>query len=301
MSKSAPRLGRGLSAIVGSHPAPAPAAPPPAASAEPTGAPRELPIDHISPNPRQPRVHFGESALQELAESIRVHGIVQPVVVRPVAGDRYELIAGERRFRAAHIAGLKTIPAVIRPCSDTEALELALVENLQREDLNPLERARAYRTYLDEIGTSIEELAGRLGESRGNVSNYLRLMNLSTDIQAMITTGELAMGQARAVAGITDPKRQLAVALMAVRRNLSVRQVEELAKEPPASRERPPANDGTARHLAEVEGQFTRSLGLTVKLFPGRRKNSGRIVIRYNSLEEFDRVSERLGGGSTSE
>jgi ParB family chromosome partitioning protein len=304
MSKPTPRLGRGLSAIIGPRtagPFPPREAPPSDVAPSPTGI-RQIAIDAITPNPRQPRRASEEARLKELAASIRANGIIQPVLLRTVETGRYELVAGERRWRAGKLAGLETIPAVVRDLSDAQSLELALVENLQREDLGPLERAAGYQDYIHTFNVSAEQLAERLGESRANIANYLRLLRLATEIQGLITAGQLEMGQARALLGIEDPQRQLAIARMAARRNLSVRQVERLARgsqgPPEPSSPEPRVK---AKHLDDIERGLTRALGLPVTLHPGKKKNSGRVVIRYNNLDEFDRIAERLGGRTTLE
>ncbi|MBW7904269.1 MAG: ParB/RepB/Spo0J family partition protein [Phycisphaerae bacterium] len=306
MSKSTPRLGKGLSAIIGARqPAPSPPLQP-AATAAVDGRLLDLSLDLIVPNAHQPRTEFNDEALRGLAESIRQTGLLQPVLVRAREDGRYELVAGERRWRAARLAGLATIPAIERRVDDAEALECALIENLQREDLGPLERAAAYERYLADFGSSVERLAERLGESRSNVANYLRFLKLPDEVKQLIRRGELGMGQARAVAALTDPQQQLAIARLAARRNLSVRQVETLARE---SRRVPPsgpvsssdAPTGRDRHFSDVQDQLSKLLGTTVLLRPGRKKNSGRIIIRYSSLEQFDRIAERLGGKSAFE
>ncbi len=295
MSKPTQRLGRGLSTLVGSRPT---AAIPPT---DVTDSDRDehtvdVPVDAIRVNPRQPRTVFDDQALEGLAESIKTHGLMQPVVVRPLGNGRYELIAGERRWRACRLAGVTSVAAAVRKCSDAEALELALVENLQREDLNPIERAMAYRTYIDEMRVTAEVLATRTAQSRANIANYLRLLNFGDEIRAMVNDGQLGMGQARAIAGISDAQRQLAVARMAVRRNLSVRQVERLATGSQPVRAKEDGASGAERHQSEVEAALSKSLGMAVKLHSGRRKNSGRVVIHYKDLEEFDRIAQRLGG-----
>lgn len=296
MSKPAPRLGKGLAALVRER---APAHP--AGAAEKHGI-ADVPVERIAPNPRQPRTVFDDAPLEELAESIRTHGLLQPIVVRALGDGAYELIAGERRLRAARLAKRETVPAVIREATDAQALELALIENLQREDLDPLERAAAYQQYLDSFGGSIEDLARRLCESRASISNYLRLLKLHPEICYLLGSGELGMGQARALAAIIDPQRQLGLARLAVRRNLSVRQVEDLARQ--ATEESPnkaavePEKDGRHRHLQVVEERLSKSLGLRVRLVSGRKKNAGRVIIAYDSLDEFDRIAERLGGSA---
>lgn len=264
----------------------------------------ELPIDQIQPNPYQPRTSFGEARLTELADSLRRRGVLQPVLVRPLAGDRYELVAGERRWRAAAIAGLRAIPAIVRKSTDAESLEIALLENLQREDLSPLDRASAYKRYLEEFSVTADILAERLGESRPSVSNYLRLLRLPQEVQDLLRVGELGMGQARAIAALGDPKRQLGLARLALRRNLSVRQVETLVRsavestglsdpsEPSLAARLPSA---ASRHAGELASRLSKAIGMMVQVIPGRRKNSGRVVIHYKSLEDFDRLADAIG------
>lgn len=306
MSKSMQRLGRGLSGIVGARPLVHPpyAAPPAEAADGGDGstatvtAIRQMPIDAVVPNPRQPRSHFDDAAIGQLADSIRANGVLQPLLVRPLPTGQFELVAGERRLRAARRAGLQSVPAIVRTVGDAESLEMALIENLQREDLDAVERATAYRQYLDTFQTTPEALAERIGESRANVANYLRILKLADEIKEMIRASRLGMGQARAIAGVPDPERQLALARLAVRRNLSVRQVEELAK---TATERTvdvtvSKAVGRDRHVQQVEEALSKALGVSVVLKPGKGKNTGRIVIRYKSLEEFDRIAQRLGG-----
>jgi ParB family chromosome partitioning protein len=304
MAKLAPRLGKGLSALI--TPRETHFAPLPADQISTQGL-REVAVDNIRVNPRQPRKNFDTPGIEQLAQSIRSSGMLQPVLLRPVEDGQFELVAGERRWRAARLANLERVPAIVRSVSDAESLELALIENLQREDLNPLERAGAYQQYIHTFGVTSEELARRLGESRANVANYLRLLNLCDEIKRMLETGQLGMGQARAIAGIEDPQRQLAVARMTARRNLAVRQVEALARSTPAGKasvESMPASSlprESSRHINEVAEALSRALGLPVVLVPGKRKNSGRIVIRYRNLEEFDLIAEKLGGRPTLE
>lgn len=310
MSKPAQRLGRGLSAILG----PRTAAPPPqaqlphpdASGPESRGLTGEVvtrvPLADIIPNPNQPRTTFELTSLEALAASIRSTGVLQPVIVRSIAGDRFELVAGERRWRAAQLAGLATIPALVKALTPAESLELALVENLQREDLRPLERARAYEHFLRTFGGTAEALAVRLGESRATVANHLRLLRLRPEVQQMIEAGQLSMGQARAIAGLEDATRQLAIAAMAVRRNLSVRQVESLVQSPvqPTANAATVERQGAARHMEELERSLTKALGLQVRIVAGKRKNSGRVVISYASLDDFDRLAERICGQASS-
>ncbi len=300
MAKPTPRLGKGLNAIIGPTPltGPSPAREP--GSQHATATIHLLPIDSISPNPRQPRTSFDDASLSELVQSVRNKGILQPLLVRQIGDGGFELVAGERRWRAAKLAALQTVPAIVRELSDSESFEIALTENLQREDLAPLERAAAYQHYLDEFGGSVQELADRIGESRANVSNYLRLLKLRPEICYMLGTGELGMGQARAIAAVSDPQRQLAIARLAARRNLSVRQVENLVRAACTAplQERPPlptpARQMKARHLAHIEEALSKALGLRVVVRASRKKNAGRIIIYYQSLDEFDRLAEHL-------
>jgi ParB family chromosome partitioning protein len=304
MSKSAPRLGKGLSALIRPRPtgpltdrALPPSAPAPDALLRAATLVREISLDSIRPNPHQPRFNIDRSSLDQLAESLRQTGVLQPILVRALSATDFELIAGERRWRAAGIAGFDTIPAIVRELSDAQSFELALIENLQREDLGPLERANAYQQLMDTLSATVDEIAARLCESRANVVNYLRLLKLTEPVRNMISAGQLAMGHARAIAAIDDPQRQLAIARLAVRRNLSVRQVELLVKSGGASPSRiHDSSSGATVHFSEVEQALSKALGLPVTLRPGKRKNSGRVVIRYNSLEEFDRISERIAG-----
>lgn len=316
MSKPAPRLGRGLSALIGPRTtstlkdgavAPVASAPPsvpadrdqqmPAASV-PAGSVQLVPIDQIQRNPYQPRTEFDAAALDELAASIRQSGILQPVLVREFEG-RFQLVAGERRWRAAKLAGLQVVPAIVKALSESETMEIALVENLQREDLGPLERATAYQQYLNTFGVSADVLAGKLGESRANVANYLRLLKLAPEVRAMLATEELSMGHARALLSVNDPQKQLALAKVVQRRNLSVRQIEELAKSPAEVESESHAGRSERaidKHLDDVARALSKAIGLRVSVVPGRGKNVGRVVLHYQSLEEFDRVAERISG-----
>jgi len=309
MSKATPRLGKGLSALI----RPRTGASLPDGSATSIGDaagpgrsdPNRLtliPLERIRRNPNQPRTTLDEAGLQQLADSIRQSGVLQPILVRHAASGQFEIVAGERRWRAAEIAGLEEIPALVRELTEAESFETALIENLQREDLGPLERARGYQQLIDSLGVTPEEVGGRLGESRANIANYLRLLRLTDEVQRMICAGELGMGQARALAGITSPQRQLALASLAARRNLSVRQVEALARQAADTdtRDERPRRSEDA-HYCDVERSLCKAIGLRVKLYPGRKKNSGRVVIHYASLDEFDRVAERMGVQPSSE
>ena len=299
MSKRHTRLGKGLSALISPREE-RPANESNTGIAFP-GQVLQIPLEQIQPNPDQPRKKFESTSIESLAESIRSTGVLQPVLVKQVAEEQYELIVGERRWRAAAIAELEWIPAIVRSVTAAESIELAMIENLQREDLNPLERAAAYREYINTHQITVDELAKRLGESRPNISNYLRLLKLTDEIQEAITNGQLAMGQARAIAGIEDKQRQLAIYRLAIRRNLAVRQVEELVKSEHIPTAKPQKTEAKTRHLTDVEQALTMALGLRVKLHPGKKKNSGRIVIQYRNLEEFDLVATKIGGSNSLE
>jgi len=328
MNKPVNRLGRGLSALIPTTKQSEPPAGTPSASAltaaerfesaDRSASPARpihqhapahgqvvlVPLDRITPNPLQPRTTFNEDSLRELADSIRSNGVLQPILVRRTPGDSYELVAGERRWRAAQLAGLETIPAIEREINTRQAFELALVENLQREDLGALERAAAYQHYLDTFGGTIEDLAARLGESRASIANYLRLLKLQPEICFMLGRGELSMGQARALAGVTDTQRQLALAKLTASRNLSVRQVEALVRRSEsaltadAGTDRPGAAAGEQRHMDELERAFSKALGTRVRIRRGRSKNSGTIIIPFKTLEEFDRIAQHVGASS---
>lgn len=297
-----PRLGKGLSAILGTrtHSAPPPetsSAPIDAGQSDPTGPQvRSLPIDQVVPNPLQPRTRFDETRLAELADSIRATGIIQPILVRPIPGGRFELVAGERRLRAARVAQLTTVPALVKAISDSESLELALVENLQREDLNPIDRAAAYQQYLTTFRVAPDTLARRLGESRANVTNYVRLLSLAPEIQEMVRSNQLSMGHARAIAGVKSQERQLAVARLAARKGLSVRQVETLTTDASATAPTaPPTRQPPSRQIQEVERALQKATGLPATVRPGRKQTSGKVTFAYRTLEEFDTLVQKLG------
>lgn len=307
--KGRPRLGRGLSSLISVSELPveadvsAQAAAGPTASRQPdvpsAGAARQavadVPLEAIVPNPRQPRQQFDEASLAELAASIKSSGLIQPVLLKPGGGGKYQLIAGERRLRAARMAGLKTIPAIIKEVDDITQAQIALIENIHRADLNPLERAAAYRTLISELGLTQEELAGRLGEDRSSIANYLRLLELAEPVKAFVRDGRLSMGHAKLIASVDDVLEQERLANLAVLQGLSVRNLERLLKEPAnASRQRAAAAPPPA-HIAELEKSITRQLGLRVQVRCGTRKGKGRIIIHYSNLDQFDELIARLG------
>jgi ParB family chromosome partitioning protein len=275
-------LGRGLGALLSS--------PSPASSAEAPGAAAvELPIDSITPNPRQPRKDFDDKALRDLSASLRQSGVLQPVVVRRL-GDGYQLVVGERRWRAAKLAGITRIPAVIREASDAESLELALVENLLREDLNPMEEAEAYQRLLAEFGWTQEELAQRVARDRSSVANCLRLLKLPELIQADLRAGRLTMGHARALLSLDSPADQLRLREQILAHSWSVRATEEGVQ---AKRARPARRQlRRSAELAAVENALRVALATRVRLVGSER--AGRIEIAYSSREELDRLAELI-------
>ncbi|MEO8468771.1 MAG: ParB/RepB/Spo0J family partition protein [Chloroflexota bacterium] len=274
-------LGRGLAALIPQRPA------------QGAGS-TDIPLDRIRANPRQPRVRMDDAALATLTASIREHGVIQPVLVIELV-DGYQLVAGERRVRAARAAGLERIPAVIRQLADREQLELALVENLQREDLDPLESARAYRQLIDEFGFSQEALATRVGRARSTVANTLRLLDLHSSVQAAVADGIITEGHGRAIGGLPIEHQPTIVATV-MAQDLSVRQTEEFVRrlrEPKAAQPAPSVRDGETER---VEEDLRRALGTKVRLARSRR--GGRIVIDYYTEEELGRLYERLMGGT---
>lgn len=289
-------LGKGLAALIGG---PAAAAGEPAAAEgartanESEGLYQELPIGQLRGNPDQPRTVFDETALQELADSLKAVGVVQPVVVRH-QGDHYQIIAGERRWRAAKLAGLKTLPAIIRQADDAESLELALIENISREDLNPIDTARAYACLQEDFGSTQEELAGRLGRSRSAIANTLRLLELPDEVQNLLEEGKLTEGHGRALLSLADRSRQRQMAARVVARGLSVRQTEELVKKeknPPKARLPRVAPMGQEL-MDEATDALYSAFRLPVKVhWTG---GGGRIEIGFRDDEQLMRVIETL-------
>jgi len=252
---------------------------------------REIPVSDVRPNPRQPRTGIDAAKLDELAASIREHGVVQPILVRPF-GDHFELVAGERRWRGAQLAGLSTVPAMVRSLSDQQSLEIALVENLQREDLNPIEEARAYRSMVDSVGLTQDEIARRIGVSRPAVSNALRLLSLAPEVQSMVEGGRLSAGHARALVGV-DGAQQIRIAESIVARNLNVRQVEQLLKRMATKRDDSRSKTvAVSADVVEVEKVLRQALGTAVRV--QTKGAGGHIVIEYYSAEEFERLLEML-------
>ncbi len=284
-------LGRGLSALI-------PGAP---ESGEASGL-LEVPVNAVSPNPKQPRTRFDDEAIGSLAASIREVGILQPIVVRK-SGAGYELIAGERRLRAAKLAGLATIPVVVRDTDDADTLREALIENIHREDLGPIELAEAFRQLLEELGLKQEELADRVGVSRSHIANTIRLLQLPIDVQQLLTDGKLQAGHARALLALGDAEAQNTLALRTVAEDLTVRDVEDLVRryvEGPADKPAkaevaadPPPTDTT---MSEVEEILSEQLATRVQIQMGKKR--GRVVIEFGSADDLERiVSEIIGSG----
>jgi len=259
---------------------------------------REISIDAIAPNPYQARIVWDEQELAELADSIKANGIIQPIIVRP-AGPGYQLIAGERRFRAAKLASLTTIPALVRHATDEQLLELALVENIHRTDLNPIERAKAYQNYLSTFCLTQAEAAEKLGEDRSVIANYLRILDLPDEIKQMLMAGQLTMGHARAILALPTDELRRKLANRALAGRLSVREVERLVR-------RYLAGTGQAKtvvtgwaskpaHIVDLESKLSRQLGTRVSIETRKNGQRGRIIIEFHSLDEFDSIAERLG------
>jgi ParB family chromosome partitioning protein len=282
-------LGRGLSALLEEAAAPVDANAPGVA---------RLAIADVTANPHQPRRQFTNDAMEELIASVRAHGVLQPILVRPVAGGRFEIIAGERRWRAAQAVGLHEIPAVVRALDDRMAFEIALIENIQRSDLNAIEEARGYRRLIDDFGHTQAVLAGIVGKSRSHVTNLLRLLELPETVQSMVEAGQLTMGHARALATAADPE---ALARRVVAEGLSVRAIEEIA----AGRSKPQprhalskpgvAGSGQDANADALEIQLSESLGMPVALAVATGGQSGSLTIRFASLDQLDWLCARLG------
>jgi ParB family transcriptional regulator, chromosome partitioning protein len=284
------RLGRGLASLIGDVGGEA------AHVDRPRGQ-RKVPIEFLKPNPRNPRRTFSETELGELADSIKQHGVIQPIVVRPVKGanDRYEIIAGERRWRASQAAGLHEVPIVPLDVNDSDALELAIIENVQREDLNPLEEAQGYHALADEFKRSQDDIARIVGKSHSHVANTMRLTKLPAEVQALIASGELSAGHARALIGVPDP---LAAARKIVAGGLNVRQAEELAHVegvPVRKPQKPRGKTKDADTLA-LEKRVSDALGLSVTVH--HRDPGGTVQVSYRTLEQLDEVMRRLSKGS---
>ena len=295
--------------ITQAAPAPVPAnepvAPPVAAAPapEPTQAaasegPRGLPIELVQRNPQQPRKHFDEAELNDLSSSIKTHGVLQPILVRPIADGKYEIVAGERRWRAAQRAGLHSIPAVIRELNEVEVLEIAIVENVQRMDLNPIEEAQGFQALIDRFGRTQQEIADAVGKSRPHIANMLRLLQLPDDLQEMVRDGRLSSGHARAILTAPDPR---GLAQRAISEGLNVRDIERLAQIAKDEKHGPRVTPGGSSAEAKsadtraLEQSLSNALGLEVTI--NDKAGAGEVKISYKTLEQLDDVIRRLRGG----
>ena len=302
MATKRPSLGRGLEALLGTS-TPRPESAADAARAEAAARPpldeelARIPVDLLQRGRYQPRLDMRPESLQELADSIRAQGVVQPIVVRPLAAQRsgeplrYEIIAGERRWRAAQMAGLHDVPAVIRRVPDEAAVAMSLIENIQRENLNPLEEARALDRLIREFEMTHQTAADAVGRSRAAVSNLLRLLELADEVKALVETRQLEMGHARALLGLAQARQQIEVALLVAKKGLSVRETEALVRKlstakPAADEREPPRSDP---NITRLEQDLTDKLGARVHLQHGA-KGRGKLVINYNSLDELDGI-----------
>lgn len=311
MARSARRLGRGLDSLVSNlvqeHPSidrPSPPAGDSTSDTIPvdrasTSAVCEIAVAQLQPNPFQPRSSIAADELKSLGESIKTHGILQPITVRLV-GEQYQIVAGERRWRAAGLAGLQHVPVIVREASDEQMLEWAIIENIQREDLNAIDRAAAYQAYCSEFGLKPEEVAVRLGEDRTTVVNYLRLLGLPEAVKRMVAAGEVSMGHARCLLGVQDQTRLVQLAESAKQSQLSVRALEQVVK-----RERMVQSAGGISteiaksirppHLSDLQRRFEEATKTKVAIYEGKRKGTGKITIDYFSLDDFDRIAGLLG------
>ena len=262
---------------------------------------REISLDSILPNRYQPRTVWDQQELSDLAHSIQANGVIQPIIVRP-AGAKFELIAGERRFRAAQLAALTTIPAIIRQATDEQLLEMALVENIHRTNLNPIERASAYQNYISTFSLTQDQAAQRLSEDRSVVANYLRLLDLPEEVRQMLIDGQLTMGHARAILALPSDELRRKLANRAMAGRLSVREVERLVRRYLSStgQSKTSARSKPA-HILDLENKLTSHLGTRVGIETRKNGQRGKIVIEFYSLDEFDRITEKIGLASIEE
>jgi ParB family transcriptional regulator, chromosome partitioning protein len=308
MNQKKPPLGRGLDALLGQMAATRPLSTVSAAAGSAAPATqdelRHLPLDVLQRGRYQPRVDMRTESLQELADSMRAQGVIQPIVVRPLAGlggaaSRYEIIAGERRWRAAQLANLSSIPAVIRRVPDESAIAMALIENIQRENLNPLEEARALDRLIREFNVTHQQAADVVGRSRATVTNLLRLLELSPETAKLVEERAIEMGHARALLGLPDKRKQSEVAALVARKGISVRETEALVRrmmQPPAERDSDSA--GAADHkdpnILSLQNDLSAKLGATVDIQHSRARGKGKVVISYHSLDELDGILDHM-------
>src|SRR5688572_5018055 len=304
------RLGRGLSSLISISDFPvetqvpptptpalsvaatvaAPASPVPTARSTPTSL--DVSVGSIVPNPHQPRRSFDDASIAELAASIRSTGLIQPVLVRQV-GQQYQLIAGKRRLRAAKLAGLTSIPVVIRDVDSVTQAQMALIENIQREDLNPIDRALGYRTLIEQLGLTQAELASRMGEDRSSIANFMRLLDLAEPVRHMVRDGRLSVGHAKLIAGVPDLLEQERLANLVLLQGLSVRNLERVMKEVPKHQQRTAQPPSPLIH--DLKKNLARQLGMRVQVRSAAKKCKGKLIIHYASLDLFDELLSRLG------
>jgi ParB family chromosome partitioning protein len=285
-------LGKGLESLLPSVKASVDTAPPRPAD----GTPREIPVSEIDRNPYQTRTRFDESLLSELAASIRATGVVQPVLVRPLPNGRFQLIAGERRWLASQMANKETIPAILRHVSDEQAMEMTIVENLQRTDLNPMEQARAFDRLSREFKLTQEQMAQRTGKDRASVANFLRLLRLPVEVQGKVEAGELTFGHARALLALENPDTILKAAQKVTALSMSVRQTESYVQgilHPEKNHSEEKVKEPLDPNVREARDLLQRALGLKVTIED--KNGRGRVIIEYSKLEDFDALMERLG------
>ncbi len=287
-------LGKGLRSLI-------PEAPPRTTRPVTIAVPRaeglvQVDIDQIHPNPRQPREHFDQELLQELARSLKNQGVLQPVVVRPRGDGEYELVAGERRWRAAQLAGILKLPAVVKEVSDNQLLELALIENLQRQELNPLETAGAYQMLVDDLDLSQQEVADRVGKQRSTITNALRLLNLPREVQELIRDGQLSAGHAKALAAVTNTKAQIDLARRFADEGVSVRQAEALVTRTRSSRSTSGPATPVERdpNVVAAEERLQQALGTRTRIVHQGNKGGGRVEIEFHSADELERLFDLL-------
>lgn len=270
-------LGKGLGALITS------------ADSENTGV-REIKINEVEPNSGQPRKYFNDDKLAQLAESIKIHGIVQPLIVKRDE-DTYKIVAGERRWRAARIAGLETVPVIVKDLSTKQVMEIALIENLQREDLNPIEEAEAYEKLISDFGMTQEDISVAVGRSRPAIANSVRLLTLQEKLRNLVISGDLSSGHARALLSIEDKELQIKTSEDIINKGLNVRETEKLVKRVLSKREKKPAKKLDEEYLA-IEDKFREIFGTKVKIV--RNNKSGKIMIEYYSMDELDRIVELI-------
>jgi ParB family chromosome partitioning protein len=288
-------LGKGLESLLPQRPSP----PPPPPPVESTGKPLEISLDHIERNPFQTRTQFDEVKLGELAQSISASGVIQPIIVRAIGEGRYQLITGERRWLASRKANKTTIPAIVRQVNDEQAMEMTIVENLQRADLNPMEQARAYQRLSQDFKMTQEQMATRTGKERASVANFLRLLRLPESVQQKVESGDLSFGHARTLLALDSPEAITSAAQKVMALSLSVRQTESFVQgliNPEARQKKAdkPAEELIDPNVREAQDRIRRTLGLKVRIED--KKGKGRVIIEYSGLEDFDSILTALGG-----